>query len=235
VQGVDVPFAFDSGMTMSIPANGSIQQTFDIVRVSAKIDAPLLALAVNGQALDVIADVTFYGKDQHNNDVAATGSIGSRSPTSGYGDLGRVHGDKDISHARAMDRGRRRRTADLGLWPRESGTTVVDRPRRLGLSITMTASPDQLPRDGSSQSVITLSARNPQNQPIVGERLSLSLSGAPDGRRSHSRKSRPIHRAPPRSRLPRPRRDRPATPSWLSRRPWAPTPITRARGCCRLL
>ena len=54
-------------------------------------------------------------------------------------------------------------------------------PADLGLSITMTASPDQLPRDGSSQSVITLSARNPQNQPIVGERLSLSLSGAPSG------------------------------------------------------
>ena len=54
-------------------------------------------------------------------------------------------------------------------------------PADLGLSITMTASPDQLPRDGSSQSVITLSARNPQNQPIAGERLSLSLSGAPTG------------------------------------------------------
>ena len=54
-------------------------------------------------------------------------------------------------------------------------------PADLGLSITMTASPDQLPRDGSSQSVITLSARNPQNQPIAGERLSLSLSGAPSG------------------------------------------------------
>jgi hypothetical protein len=76
VQGVDVPFAFDSGMTMSIPASGSIQQTFDIVRVSAKLEAPLMALAVNGQTLDVIADVTFYGKDQYNNDVAATGSIG---------------------------------------------------------------------------------------------------------------------------------------------------------------
>ena len=76
VQGVDVPFAFDSGMTMSIPASGSIQQTFDIVRVSAKFDPPLLALASNGQTLDCIADVTFYGKDQHNNDVAATGSIG---------------------------------------------------------------------------------------------------------------------------------------------------------------
>src|SRR6185503_6210993 len=54
-------------------------------------------------------------------------------------------------------------------------------PADLGLSITMTASPDQLPRDGSSQSVITLSARNPQNQPIAGERLSLSLAGAPTG------------------------------------------------------
>jgi len=55
-------------------------------------------------------------------------------------------------------------------------------PADLGLSITMTASPDQLPRDSSSQSVITLIARNPQNQPIVGQRLSLALlSGAPVG------------------------------------------------------
>jgi hypothetical protein len=75
-QGVDVPFAFDSGMTMSIPSSGSIQQTFDIVRVSAKLEAPLAALAVNGQVIDCIADVTFYGKDQHNNDVAVTGSVG---------------------------------------------------------------------------------------------------------------------------------------------------------------
>jgi PKD repeat protein len=55
-------------------------------------------------------------------------------------------------------------------------------PADLGLSITMTASPDQLPRNGSSQSVITLIARNPQNQPIVGQRLSLALlTGAPVG------------------------------------------------------
>jgi hypothetical protein len=76
VQGVDVPYAFDSGMTVSIPPSASVQQTFDLVRVSAKFEAPLAALTVNGQALDVIADVTFYGKDMHNNDVAATGSIG---------------------------------------------------------------------------------------------------------------------------------------------------------------
>jgi hypothetical protein len=76
VQGVDVPWAFDSGMTVSIPASAAVQQTFDLVRVSAKGEAPLTALIVNGQTLDVIADVTFYGKDMHHNDVMATGSIG---------------------------------------------------------------------------------------------------------------------------------------------------------------
>ena len=76
VQGVDVPWAFDSGMTVSIPASSSAQQTFDLVRVSAKFEAPLAALTVNGQALDVIADVTFYGKDMHHNDISVSGSIG---------------------------------------------------------------------------------------------------------------------------------------------------------------
>ena len=76
VQGVDVPFAFDSGMTITVAPTGQGQQTFDIVRVSAKFEAPLQALVSNGQALDTIADVTFFGKDMHNNDVAVTGSIG---------------------------------------------------------------------------------------------------------------------------------------------------------------
>ena len=75
-QGVDVPFAFDSGMTITVSPTGQGQQTFDIVRVSAKFEAPLQALVVNGQAIDTIADVTFFGKDMHNNDVAVTGSIG---------------------------------------------------------------------------------------------------------------------------------------------------------------
>jgi len=75
-QGVDVPYAFDSGMTVTVSPTGQGQQTFDIVRVTAKGEAPLQALVVNGQALDTIADVTFFGKDMHNNDVAVTGSIG---------------------------------------------------------------------------------------------------------------------------------------------------------------
>ena len=63
-------------MTISVPASAAVQQTFELVRVSAKLEAPLAALTVNGQALDLIADVTFYGKDMANNDILATGSIG---------------------------------------------------------------------------------------------------------------------------------------------------------------
>jgi hypothetical protein len=76
VQGVDVPFAFDSGMTITVSSTGQGQQTFDLVRVSAKFEAPLQALISNGQAIDCIADITFFGKDMQNNDIAVTGSIG---------------------------------------------------------------------------------------------------------------------------------------------------------------
>jgi plastocyanin len=55
-------------------------------------------------------------------------------------------------------------------------------PAEGGLSITMTALPDSLPRDGSSQSVVTLTARDSQGRPIAGRRLSLSLGiNAPQG------------------------------------------------------
>ena len=76
VQGVDVPYAFDSGMTTAVTGTGSATQTFDLVRSSAKLEAPLLALARNGQAIDTIADVTFYGRDFAGKNVAVTASIG---------------------------------------------------------------------------------------------------------------------------------------------------------------
>src|SRR5215510_7047393 len=48
-------------------------------------------------------------------------------------------------------------------------------PADTGQSIQMTAVPDHLPRDGSSQAVVTVIARDPSNRPIVGQRLILSL------------------------------------------------------------
>lgn len=74
--GVDVPYAFDSALTFTVPASGEVSASFDIVRHTAKKEAPLAALGENGVLVNTIAEVTFYGRDQAGNEVAATGTIG---------------------------------------------------------------------------------------------------------------------------------------------------------------
>jgi hypothetical protein len=76
VAGVDVPYAFDSGATFTIPATGTITHAFEVVRHTAKQEAPLRALASNGVNIATIAEITFYGRDQAGNDVIVTGHIG---------------------------------------------------------------------------------------------------------------------------------------------------------------
>ncbi|MFN2581585.1 MAG: PKD domain-containing protein [Candidatus Dormibacteria bacterium] len=61
-------------------------------------------------------------------------------------------------------------------------TPPLSGPSELALSLTLTASPDQLPRDGSSRSIVTITARGVNGQPLVGQRVSLSLgANAPQG------------------------------------------------------
>ncbi len=74
--GVDVPYPFDSGATFTVPAGGDIAAAFEIVRHTAKSEAPLLALTGNGVNIATIAEVTFYGRDQAGNDVTVSGAIG---------------------------------------------------------------------------------------------------------------------------------------------------------------
>lgn len=76
-QGVDVPYAFDGGMTLTVPASGTAIGVFDIVRQTAKLEAPLLALRNfrGSLMINTIAQITFYGKDQAGNDVSVEGSI----------------------------------------------------------------------------------------------------------------------------------------------------------------
>jgi hypothetical protein len=73
-QGTDIPYAFDSGLTVTVSENQSA--TFQIVRHTAKAEAPLKALAINGEIISTIAYVTFYGHDQAGNDVSASASMG---------------------------------------------------------------------------------------------------------------------------------------------------------------
>ena len=73
--GVDVPFPFDSGVTVTVTADGG-STGFEIVRSSAKLESPLRALTDNPDTISTIAEVTFYGHDQAGNDLSATGLIG---------------------------------------------------------------------------------------------------------------------------------------------------------------
>jgi len=75
-QGVDVPFAFDGSSTATI-TDSATTFTFTLVRLQAKLEAPLINLVGHGGAgvISTIADVTFYGTDQAGNEVQATGSI----------------------------------------------------------------------------------------------------------------------------------------------------------------
>lgn len=76
-QGVDVPYAIDGGMTITVPENGTAQGVFDLVRHAAKEEAPLRALRQSGGAnlISTIADITFYGADQAGNEVSVSGSL----------------------------------------------------------------------------------------------------------------------------------------------------------------
>jgi PKD repeat protein len=49
-------------------------------------------------------------------------------------------------------------------------------PSEFGLSVTATATPNRLPRDGSSQSVIDLLVRDAQNRPVAGQRFTLTVN-----------------------------------------------------------
>ena len=75
-QGVDVPYPFDSAVTFTVPTEGTIEAGFEIVRHTAKQEAPLAALTRNPDVIATIADVTFYGRDQAGNDISVTGTMG---------------------------------------------------------------------------------------------------------------------------------------------------------------
>jgi hypothetical protein len=75
--GVDVPFGFDGGVTVTVPASGTAEVVFDLVRHQNKREPPLSNLRGAGAArfISTLAEVSFYGRDQAGNDVEVTGTI----------------------------------------------------------------------------------------------------------------------------------------------------------------
>jgi hypothetical protein len=73
--GVDVPYGFDGVMTGSVGPAASF--VFPLVRASAKMEAPLVALVGGGgsQHISCIAQITFYGHDQAGNAISVSGQM----------------------------------------------------------------------------------------------------------------------------------------------------------------
>ena len=70
-QGVDVPYEFDGAFTATVGGN-TVQSSFVVVRHDAKREAPLAVLGSNRLILTIIAEITFYGRDQTGHETKAT-------------------------------------------------------------------------------------------------------------------------------------------------------------------
>ena len=75
--GVDVPFGFDGGVTVTIQPGATADVIFDLVRHASKSEPPLRNLTGGGglRFISTVAEVTFFGRDQNGNEVMATGLI----------------------------------------------------------------------------------------------------------------------------------------------------------------
>ncbi len=77
IQGRDVPYSFEGGLSVLINVGRSVNVGFVIVREVAKQETPLLNLyqSYPGDVLNVTARVDFYGHDLANKAVKATGYL----------------------------------------------------------------------------------------------------------------------------------------------------------------
>jgi hypothetical protein len=73
--GVDVPYPLDGGLTFTALSDKDVTATFELVRHTAKEDAPLRNLLTNPVIISTVAEITFYGRDQAGNDVSVSGRI----------------------------------------------------------------------------------------------------------------------------------------------------------------
>jgi len=71
--GVDVPYGFDGAMTFTV--TGERSESFELVRHTAKQEAPLAALVQSPVIILTIAEVTFYGHDQTGRAVSTSTKI----------------------------------------------------------------------------------------------------------------------------------------------------------------
>jgi hypothetical protein len=76
-EGVDVPYTFEGSLSAQIAINSTVTASFIVVREVAKNEPPLVDLVFGTEegVLQTTARVDFYGHDQTNRNVQATGYL----------------------------------------------------------------------------------------------------------------------------------------------------------------
>jgi hypothetical protein len=83
--GVDVPYGFDGAMTVTVLPGQKPKTGFELVRLVAKVESPLVQLRGNFTVITTIAEVTFFGTDRVGNDISAT--VNMQIDFSNFGDF----------------------------------------------------------------------------------------------------------------------------------------------------
>jgi hypothetical protein len=73
--GVDVPYAFEAGVSGTVRVGSLTAITFTLVREAAKEELPLVTLQGSGEVIEATAKIIFYGKDLSGRAVMATGYL----------------------------------------------------------------------------------------------------------------------------------------------------------------
>ena len=82
--GVDVPFGFDGGLSLTLNPGNAGDAIFEVVRHQAKLEPPLKNLdgfSTAGRSLSglgflsTIAEITIYGRDQNGNELSVTARL----------------------------------------------------------------------------------------------------------------------------------------------------------------
>jgi hypothetical protein len=76
-EGIDVPYTFEGSLTTQVAIGSSTNATFIIVREVAKNEPPLIDLVFGTEegVLQTTARIDFYGHDQANRTIQATGYL----------------------------------------------------------------------------------------------------------------------------------------------------------------
>ena len=156
-----MPYGFDGAFTITVPASGSAQGGFDIVRHQNKREPPLSNMRGGGgaQLLTVIAEVTFYGTRS-----GRQRSVGHRLDQHQLRGFRRpvVMRTSTRSYLLALV------TLSAACSVQETPIPVLSGPSELALRIAMQVTPDEILQDGTSQASLIIDVASVDGRPSRG-------------------------------------------------------------------